>query len=135
MKKSSALVGAFAILSATIAFAVTAPTNTAGTGTFGVGYCAPSTDGVLSYACAGVGTGVNFIAKLSANVNMSLQSMTDGSSYLAATYHNSGNKYYATSAGDSRIYMREITEAATAAPASPPTLGVTIAWAGWTAVK
>lgn len=135
MKKSIALFGAFVILSATIAFAVTEPTNTAGTGAFGTSYMKASSDGVLSYACTNVGTGVNFIAKLSANVNMSLQSMTDGSSYLAATYHNSGNKYYATSAGDSRIYMREITEAAGAAPAAPPTLGATINWAGWTAVK
>lgn len=135
MKKNIGLFAAVLILTSTIAFAVTAPSNTAGTGTFGTSYMAPDASGSLSFACAGVGAGVNFSAKLSANVNMSLQSVSDGSSYLAATYHASGNKYYATGSGDSRIFMREITEAATAAPATPPTAGASVDWAGWTAVK
>lgn len=135
MKKTICLFAAALILSSAIAFAVTAPSNTAGTGAFGTTYMRPDASGSLTYACAGVGAGVNFAAKLSANVNMSLQSVTDGSSYLAATYHASGNKYYGTGSGDSRIYMKEITEAATDAPSAPPTLGATVAWAGWTAVK
>ena len=135
MKKTILLFASVLILTSAVAFAVTAPSNTAGTGTFGTGYMAPDASGSLTFACTGVGTGVNFSAKLSANVNLSLQSAADGSSYLAATYHASGNKYYGTGSGDSRIYMKEITEAATAAPAAPPTLAATVDWAGWTAVK
>lgn len=135
MKKTICLFAAVLVLTSAIAFAITAPSNTAGTGTFGTGYMRPDASGSLTYACDGVGAGVNFSAKLSANVNMSLQSMTDGSSYLVNTYHASGNKYYGTGSGDSRIYMKEITEAADAAPADPPTLTATVEWAGWTAVK
>lgn len=135
MKKTICLFAAVLILTSAIAFAVTAPTNTAGTGTFGTGYMRPDASGSLTYACAGVGAGVNFSAKLSANVNLSLQSVADGSSYLAASYHASGNKYYGTGSGDSRIYMKEITEAATAAPSNPPTLAASVDWTGWTAVK
>lgn len=135
MKKTIALFASVLILSSAIAFAVTDPTNTAGTGTFGTGYMRPDASGSLTFACAGVGAGVNFAAKLSANVNMSLQNVADGSSYLAATYHASGNKYYGTGSGDSRIYMKEITEGATATPSAPPTVGATVDWAGWTAVK
>lgn len=135
MKKTIALFASVLILSSAIAFAVTAPTNTEGVGAFGTGYMRPDQSGSLTFACAGVGTGVNFAAKLSANVNMSIQSAADGSSYLAATYHASGNKYYGTGSGDSRIYMKEITEAAAAAPSAPPTLAASVDWAGWTAVK
>lgn len=135
MKKSIALFASVLILTSSLAYAVLDPTNTAGTGAFGTTYMRPDSSGSLTYACAGLGAGVNFSAKLSANVNMSLQSAADGSSYLAATYHASGNKYYATGSGDSRIYMKEITEAATAAASAPPTLAATVDWAGWTAVK
>ncbi|WP_243371819.1 hypothetical protein [Geotalea sp. SG265] len=136
MKKIIAISAMLIFVSIT-AYAVTAPTNTAGTGAFGTSYNAPDGSGSLTFPCNGVGAGVTYKAKLSANVAMSLQSMADGSSYEANTYHASGNKYYGTGAGDSRIYMREITEAATAAPATPPSLAAdgTIDWAGWTAVK
>lgn len=135
MKKIATIASIVAVCTASIAFAVTAPTNTAGVGTFGTTYMRANEAGDLAYAATNVGAGVNYNAKLSANVYMSLQSATDGSSYVAATFHGSGNKYYATSSGDSRIFMKEITEAATAAPSAPPTLASPVVWTGWTAVK
>ena len=129
MKKISVLLASALILSATVAFAVD------GTGTFGATYSTPDGAGNLTYAATGVGAGVNFAVKTSANVKFSLQNnATDGTSYVAAAYHSSGSKSYATGSGDSRIYMQEKAATATAYPA-PPTLAATVDWAGWTAVK
>lgn len=136
MKKAIALLTAALMLTSSLALALPAGTGS-GTGTFGTGYNNASGDGSIAYACTGVGAGVNFVAKVSANVNMSLQKNTDGSAYLGATYHGSGNKYYATASGDSRIYMREIATETSAV--APPTVAgsaaASVDWAGWTAVK
>lgn len=128
MKKLLGIFAAALIMSSAVAFA------TDGVGVFGTSYSTPLTDGSLTYAATGVGAGVNFTVKLSANVKMALQA-NSGTSYLAATHHSSGNKAYATSSGDSQIFMQEKTVAAgvTTVP-TPPTVA-SIDWAGWTAVK
>ncbi|CAH2031089.1 hypothetical protein [Trichlorobacter ammonificans] len=134
MKKVFALACAATVLAATVAFAVKEPTSTKGVGTFGTGYMRPDDSGQVTFNATGVGADVKFNAKLSANVFISLQSDAAGASYLVATVHGSGNKYYATSSGDSRIFMKEVADLA-ADPAAPPTIGATIDWSGWTAVK
>lgn len=137
MKKVFALACAATVLAATVAFAVKEPTSTPGEGTFGAGYMRTNEKGEVTFNATGVGADVKFTAKLSANVFISLQSDAAGSSYLVATVHGSGNKYYATSSGDSRIFMKEVADL-TADPAAPPTLGTADTptdWANWTAVK
>ena len=135
MKKALALAGILA-MSATIALAVTAPTNTAGTGTFGTGYMKANESGDLAYTATNVGAGVTFTARLSANVYMSLQSnSTDGSTYLVSTIHGSGNKYYATGSGDSRIFMQESTSDTLITPPTVASSSAAVDWTGWTAVK
>lgn len=138
MKKNLALFTALALLTSGLAFALPEGTNTKGVGAFGTSFMRAADDGSIAYTCSGIGAGVQYTAKVSANVNLSLQkNATDGSTYLAATYHTSGNKYYATASGDSRIYMKEIGTETT--PAAPPTIAsaptVAVDWAGWTAVK
>ncbi len=134
MKKALALAGILA-LSATIAFAVTAPTNTAGTGTFGTSYMRANESGDLAYTATNVGAGVTFTARLSANVYMSLQSSSDGSYYLVSTIHGSGNKYYATGSGDSRLFMQESTSDTLITPPTVASSSTSVDWTGWTAVK
>lgn len=129
MKKIICLVALVLISTASAALAVD------GVGTFGTSYSTPDGAGNLTYAATGVGAGVNFTVKTSANVKFSLQNnSTDGTTYVAAAYHSSGSKSYATGSGDSRIYMQEKASTATAYPA-PPTIGATVDWSGWTAVK
>lgn len=136
MNKKIAMLGSILVLTSNLAFALPAGKGD-GVGTFGTGYNNATGDGSITYTCTGVGAGVQYVAKVSANVNMSLQSNADGSAYLGATYHGSGNKYYATASGDSRIYMREIgTETSAVAPPTVSDNGVTaVDWTGWTPVK
>lgn len=134
MKKIFALAAVATVFAASVAFAVKEPTTTKGEGAFGTGFMRPDDTGQVTFNATNIGADVKFNARLSANVFLSLQSDAAGSSYLVTTVHGSGNKYYATSSGDSRIFMKEVANLADD-PVAPPTLGATIDWAGWTAVK
>jgi len=126
MKKIIGLFAAVLLLSAGFAFAA------GGVGTFGTTYSDPDESGNLAFTATGVGTGVVFNVKASANVHVSLQG-NDGTGYVVASYHSSGSKAYATGSGDSRIYMKD-KGTATTFP-TPPTIAATVDWTGWTAVK
>lgn len=128
MKKIICLLASVSILSAAAAF------GAAGTGTFqNTTWDTPDGAGNLTYSATGVGAGVAFTVKTSANVQVSLNS--DGTYYVAGASHTSGSKSYATGSGDSRIYMQEKASTATAFPLPPAINSGSPSWTGWTAVK
>lgn len=119
MKKVIALLAAAVIMSSASAFAA---------------WSTPAGDGTYSYSATNVGTNVAFITKLSANVKIKYNPDTaNGTFYTIGTHHTSGTKSYATSSGDSRLFMKE--NAAQATAAEPPDAAATPDWTGWTAVK
>ncbi|GLI36612.1 hypothetical protein KI811_15455 [Geobacter hydrogenophilus] len=66
-----------------------------------------------------VGTTIKATLKFSANVTSEYKNNTDGTAYVIGTSHTSGTKTYASSSGDTRIFMAEGKETTTpAAPAS-----------------
>lgn len=125
MKKiiSLTLAGLFA---ATSAFAAAAIDGT---------YSAGDASGTWTINATNVGTGVTFTTKLSANVSAAYKADTTASPngglfYAMATSHSSGTKSYASSSGESRLFMKEAVAATFPAAASSG-----IDWTGWTSVK
>jgi hypothetical protein len=127
--KTLALLAAVLMTIATIAYAAT-PTAV------GTAWVAQDTDGTITFP-ATTTNGPTLSFKPSANVKMAYDSAAGGQTYSVGAYHTSGVKAYATSSGDSKIYMLDFAAGGT--PGVIPavaTVGTATQWGtGWSALK
>jgi uncharacterized protein YxeA len=66
------------------------------------------------------------------NVYVDYKAGTNGVSYTAGSYHQTGSRTFATSSGDTKIYYKDGTGADI--PAAPAGAGSTADFGGWTAL-
>lgn len=64
------------------------------------------------------------------NVYIDYAAGTGGVSYTAGSYHQTGNRTFATSSGDTKIYYKDGT--AQAIPAAPASGSASANFSGWT---
>ncbi len=66
------------------------------------------------------------------NVYIDYTAGTNGVSYVAGSYHQTGTRTFGTSSGDTRIYWRDGT--GQTLPSAPTTSSGTANWTGWNAL-
>lgn len=66
------------------------------------------------------------------NVFIDYANGTDGISYTAGAYHQTGNRTFATSSGDTKMYYQEVTAATI--PGAPATADGTANFTGWSSL-
>jgi hypothetical protein len=130
--KKIALFAALLMITASIAYAVTgvAPSTA---------WKSQDTDGTITFP-ADTTNGPLLSFKPSANVHMAYDST--GQVYSLGSYHESGVKIYASTSGDSKIYMFDLatppgsTAPTTLIPAKADVTAAGASWgAGWSALK
>ncbi|MDH3973161.1 MAG: hypothetical protein OEV42_02675 [Deltaproteobacteria bacterium] len=77
----------------------------------------------------------NIPVKPSKNVSLAVSIDTNNINYVAGTCHKAGDKTFASSAGDTKIYQRDLApgkcaDGANTIPTAPVDFGVNPAWGG-----